>query len=278
MAAVPWASARPDLPWLPPSMLSLAGTPAAMRDDAAFMVRFSRAELARLCAAGLWLEALLISRVTANGFLGVRPEEARVMLQEVREESGHGLMFLEMIARAGLEGRPLLGPTRLLTVVARRLHPGAAGFWAMVFVGESVTDGFARRALRTSSEAEPICPVARAVLDLHHRDEARHIAAARALLEGRIAAMGRARRRGFGLALRFLLERFLAATLFPTPASFAALGVPAPARAAALARACPERRALAAECAAPAVELLARLGLAAPPAARQPRRGNQGVA
>jgi hypothetical protein len=265
VAAVDWTAVDPNLPWLPPHLLSLAGleVQAAMSREA--LLRFSRIEFARLCAAGLWLEGLLISRVTARGFLGAAPAEARVVLQEVREESGHGLMFLEMIERAGLAGVPLLGPTGLLTWVAHRLDPKDAAFWAMVYIGESVTDRFAVHALRAAAEpGGAICPLAGQVLALHHRDEARHIAAARALLEARIGRMTAWRRRLFARTLRFLLRRFLRATLYPTVASLAALGLAEPRAVARAARACPERRQLARDCAAPALALVARDALAEP--------------
>jgi len=260
LAAIDWDRADAARPWLPPELLSLAGQDRQAAMTPEMLNRFSRVEFARLCAAGLWLEGLLISRVTGRGFPAERPAEARVMLQEVREESGHGLMFLEMIDRAGPAGVPLLGPTGLISRVAYRLGPDDAEFWAMVFVGETVNDQFALKAM--AAPAESICPVARRVLALHHRDEARHIAAARALLEGRLAGMGTARRRLFAAALRFLLRRFLDATLYPTPASLAALGLDDPRGAARAARRCPRRRALARSCAGPALALLAEHGLA----------------
>jgi len=168
-------------------------------------------------------------------------------------------MFLEMIGRSGLVGVPLLGPTRLLTEAARRLRPQKAAFWAMVFIGETVTDTFAIRALKESGPGgQPICPVAREVLAFHHRDEARHIAAARTLLMARVGDMNAFDRFAFGGLLRFLLGRLLRATLYPTPASLAALGMARPAAAARAAWACPVRRAFAQECAAPALELIAR--------------------
>ena len=264
LAAIDWSAADPALPWLPPSHLSLAGHEAQARLTRESLVRFSQVELARLCAAGLWLEGLFISRVASRGFLNFRAEEARVMLQEVREESGHSLMFLEMIERAGLTDVALLGPTALLSWVAHRLRPGYPEFWAMVFIGETVTDTFAVGALKASArEGAPICPVARQVLAFHHREEARHIAAARVLLEGGVARMTPARRRLFAWTVRFLLGRFLRATLYPTPASLDAAGLDEPQALAAAAHACPRRRRLARACAAPALEFLARSALAA---------------
>ncbi|MEK9672569.1 MAG: diiron oxygenase [Rhodospirillaceae bacterium] len=263
VAQVAWADADDALPWLPHGLLSVRG----LDNDQAN--RLSRFEFARLCAAGMWLEGLLISRVTEKGFLGLSTAEARVMLQEVREESGHSLMFLEMIERAGAAGVELLGTTGLLSWVARRLSPSSPEFWAMVYVGETVTDTFAIKALREARDGRAdLCPVARQVLDLHHRDEARHISAARVFLSNRVGLMTPVRRAAFGHTLRFLLTRFLDATLYPTPATLAAAGIPNAHQAARAVRACPDRRALAAECARPALDLLARDGLLAQ-AARQ---------
>lgn len=258
--AIAWGNADADLPWLPDSVLSLSGTLLGETMTPEMRIRFSRVEFARLCAAGLWLEGLLIARVAADRFMdGAPPAERRVVLQEVREEAGHGLMFLEMIGRSGLEGVPLLGPTRLLTEVAHRLRPQKAAFWAMVFIGETVTDTFAIRALKESgADGQAICPVARDVLAFHHRDEARHIAAARTLLMARISKMNAFDRLAFGALLKFLLNRLLRATLYPTPASLAALGLEHPAAAARAARDCPVRRAFAYDCAAPALDLIQR--------------------
>ncbi len=278
MAAVDWRMADPSLPWLPLRMLSFAGLGAEDTATPEQRVRFSRIEFARLCAAGLWLEGLLISRVTSRGFPADRPVEARVMLQEVREESGHGLMFLEMVDRAGLGGVKLLGATRLLSVVAHRLSPEDAAFWAMVFVGETVTDQYALRALHLTgandgSADTRICPVARQVLALHHRDEARHIASARALLGTRVRHLGPAGRRAFAATFKFLLRRFLRTTLYPTAQSFAALGVADPQAAARAALRCPERKVLAKSCAAPALGLLQDFSMIA--AEVKERRGKE---
>lgn len=264
LARLEFGAADPSRPWLPYELLSLSALPEQAQMTEVQRRRFSQIEFARLCAAGLWLEGLLISRVTRRGFVAARADEARVALQEVREEAGHGLMFIEMIDRAGLSGVELLGPTRLLTWIAHRLEPEQAEFWAMVYIGESVTNSFVARALRFAAEGAPLCPLARQVMELHHRDEARHIAAARAFLEARAAAMGSLRRRAFAATFRFLLARFLTATLYPTPASLAALGIPEPRRVAGAVRACPERRRLARACAAPALGFVAAAGLPVP--------------
>jgi hypothetical protein len=257
-----FAAADPSLPWLPLDLLSIGALPMATGMSEMEKRRFSQIEFARLCAAGLWLEGLLISRVTRQGFVAARTAETRVILQEVREETGHSLMFLEMIDRAGLSGIQLLGPTRLLTWVAHRLDPAEAEFWAMVYIGESVTNSFVQRALRLASDGAALCPLARQVMVLHHRDETRHIAAARAFLESRIAAMGPMRRRAFAATLGFLLGRFLTATLYPTAASLDALGFADPEGVADAVRACADRHRLARACSEPSLALIRRTGLA----------------
>lgn len=251
MADIDWDAADPSLPWLPREMLSLSGLPVMERLPDTTVVRLSRIEFARLCAAGLWLEGLLISRVASGGFVHASPAATRVMLQEVREEAGHGLMFLEMIRRAGMSNAELLGDTRLLTATARRLHPAGAGFWAMVYIGESITDTFSLKALR--ADRGEICPVARRVLEWHHKDEARHIAAAREMLAGLVARMSAIRRRAFRSSLAPLVNAFLKATLYPTRANLAAAGIERPDDIARAALACPARRQLVDRCAEPAV-------------------------
>ena len=262
VAAIDWHDARDDQAWLPHDLLSMNSAALGKPFSPIELNAFSRIDFARLCAAGMWLEGLLISRVTAKGYLGLRTDEARIMLQEVREESGHSLMFLEMIERAGLANVPLLGSTGLLTWIAGHLDPAGPEFWAMVYIGETVTDTFALKALkRVREDGAEICPVACQVLELHHRDEARHIAAARTLLGSRIGQMTEARRLLFTRTIRFLLKRFLDATLYPTPASLDVVGIENAKSVARIIRQCPERRRLAEACARPALELLRRDGL-----------------
>ena len=264
LSLIHWPAADPGLPWLPLRLLSIDGL--AERADAGpdRLLRFSRMEFARLCAAGMWLEGLLIHRVSSNGFLGLDADEARVALQEVREESGHSLMFLEMMQRAGAARVPLLGATGLLSWVARRLDPAGPEFWAMVYIGETVTDAFALKALKIARPGrEAICPVARQGLELHPRDEARHIAASRVFLANRLDRMTGVRLAVFRRTLRFLLDRFVEATLYPTPASLAAAGFQDSEALCRRIRACPERRALARDCARPALDLLAANGVLA---------------
>ncbi len=259
VAAIDWDQEDGNLPWLPPEMLSLSAGDLGVPERSKLIQRLSQAEFSRLCAAGIWLEGLLISRLSAKGFLELPAEETRIILQEIREETGHSLMFLTMIERAGLQKTRLLGPTRLLTWVAQRLSSDHAAFWAMVYIGETVTDTYARLCLkRAQDDGQEISLVASDVLSLHHKDEARHIAAARALLASRIEKMGLIERFVFSRTLKFLLRGFLKATLYPTAESLERAGIPRPSEMAAHAARCPRRAELARQCAVPALTLLGR--------------------
>lgn len=262
MQEVPWEKDDPSLPWLPEKMISLSTQDVWRQMDSTTRRKVSQVEFARLCAAGLWLEGLLIHRVTHAGFVAANASETRVVLQEVREEAGHGLMFLEMIDRAGMSGVSLLGSTWFLTWVAKRLDPGGAEFWAMVYIGESVTDTFALRVNRIAErEGDPVCPVAHAVLDLHHRDEARHIAAAKAIIDTKLSTMGPLRRFVFRYVVRALIGSFLKATLFPTEASLRAIGVENPSGVVRAVRADTSWQAVTKDCAESALALIdSRIG------------------
>ena len=260
LTAINWTQEDPALPWLPKSLL--LGPDLQNSLDEKEFLKLSRAEFTRLCAAGLWLEGLLINRVTETGLLGIETTEARVMLQEVREETGHSLMFLEMIDRAAQGLSPRLEGTKILTAVAKKLRVDSAEFWAMAYIGETVTDTFAMKALKLSqSEHEPMCPVAEEVLAFHHREEARHIAAARQFLAGRMSGMSLQRRWIFSRTLQWLLELFLDATMYPSAESLERAGLSDPVGLARLLKNDPTRQSIAADCAMPAVSLLRRDGL-----------------
>jgi len=257
MTEIDWSADDPDLAWLPESVISLAHLPVWQQLDARQKRRVSQIEFARLCAAGLWLEGLMIHRVTHAGFVAADTLETQIVLHEVREETGHGLMFLKMIERAGMSGKHLLGPTGLLTTVAKMLDPQSAGFWAMVFIGESVTDTFALKALKEAEgQGRAICPLARQVMQWHHADEARHIAAAKALLGEKIKAMSPAQRSGFRLLTKMLIRRFLRATLFPSLQSLEALQIPNAREVWRQAHRNPSGWVLARSCAEPAMNLI----------------------
>ena len=270
ITAIDWQVSDVERPWLPRGLLLGPDCQEAIEDYQ--FIALSRAEYTRLCTAGLWLEGLLINRVTASGLLGLETREARVMLQEIREETGHSLMFLEMIDRAGHDDRPRLEGTSLLTAIAKRLRIESAEFWAMVFIGETVTDTFAMKALKLSKPADDaICPVAKQVLTLHHREEARHIAAARQFLAARISRMSGHRRWIFARTLHWLLNMFLEATMYPSLASLHRAGVPDAEFLVQRLRRDPWRQEVAAACAMPAISLLTREGLMS--AAKLARRG-----
>lgn len=262
VSVVVWEQADAQRPWLPAHLLSIQGLSRQER------LKLSRIDFARLATARMWLDGLLIHCISTGGFVRTDFATTKVALQQVRDEAGQGLLMLRLLEKAELAGIEVLGQSRLLSRLARRLNPDGSEFWAVVFLCQSSLDALVARTLR---EDDGICPMARQILELQHRDQARHVSAARVLLEKRLAGAGWLRRRLMALRLGRLSVRFLDAVLSPTPASLAALGFANPENLAAGHRA-PGHEALAAACAAPALLALRRMGVpvkmpAAPPTA-----------
>ena len=106
-----------------------------------------------------------------------------------------------------------------------------------------------------------MCPVAAQVLAFHHREEARHIAAARQFLTVRMSGMSRKRRLIFSQTVRWLLNLFLDATMYPSAESLMRAGLSDPVDLAQHLRKDSMRQEIARSCAIPAVSLLKRDGL-----------------
>lgn len=115
-----------------------------------------------------------------------------------------------------------------------------------------------------------MCPTARQVLQLHHRDHIRHMNAARAMFERCMKTAGPMETRWFAFRMPGMLRHFLKLAFFPTEASLAALSLSQPKNAARAVWNDQSRRSLAAGCAASAVTVLRRGGLPLRPGASYP--------
>lgn len=259
-SVVIWEQADTARPWLPPHLLSVAGLPRET------MIRLSKVDFARLAAASLWVKGLLVSRA-GGGFRIGDGIAAKLALQSVREAAGHGLMLQKMVEIAGLgdvrvmsDPGPLDGHLDGTTIQDHQL-------WGWLYLADAVIDGFVLKALR---EGADICPAARQVLQLQHRDHVRHMAAARAMFESRIKTARPLATRWFAFRLPGMLRRFLQLTFFPTEQSLSSLGLTQPKATARAVLNDQSRRSLAAGCAASAVTVLRRSGLPVRPGASYP--------
>lgn len=252
ISVVVWEQADPERPWFPPHLMSVPGLP---RDA---MLKLSRLDFARVALASVWLKGLTAAKLAESGLLARPTGDARQVLQELREDAGHALMFLRIAEMAGLSEHSIGVQVASLEGLARRLRADRPALWAWAYLGEAVTDALVTKALR---EGDELCPVARQVMQLHHREQTRRMATCKAILTEKLKSTGWAYRKGVAMLLPVLLRRYLQVMLFPRAAALAAAGIPdAPAAARALWND-QGRRAFASSCAAAAVTTLRRTGL-----------------
>ena len=259
LALVNWSQLNASSAWLPEAALSLHGLPEFDALAPSVRQRLSQYEFINVMHCGLWLEGVFLQRMSRR----LRPEMPRVereyLLHELREETGHSLMFLRVIETSGLvlpDGS--WRAPRVAAALSRLAPAGGALFWLAMLIGEDVPDKL-NRYLR--GHAEAVNPAIRQVCTLHIVDEARHIALARRMFES-LAAGSRGPRRWWLSAGARLLLRELARAYYYPPAAFYELAGLAPGaawRARALRN--PARRRFVAERVAPTLRALESCGL-----------------
>lgn len=256
-----WAGLDREVWWLPPAALSLAGVPAFESLPLADRRRLSQFEFVHLLETGLWLESLFISRLAVQADATDDLALKRRLLEEIREEAGHSLMFLELMTRSGVaipDARRLR--PRLAHLVGRVAPADGLLFWATVVVGEELPHRLNRTVRRGVDEAT-LSALVYNLAGLHMHDEAHHIAHARAMVESRLAGASAWRRRAAAAGIALVFDRFVEYVYFPAaPVYAAALGGDG-ARWLPLARANPARRALIADAVRPTLAFLDRAGL-----------------
>lgn len=257
LALVDWSALSTADDWLPAEALSLSGLPEFAGIPADIRRRLSQYEFINTLFAGLWLERLFMQRLA--GRLGSDlPDSVReYFLHEIREESGHSLMFLKAMRLSGLEvDRAAWRAPRLADWLARFAPARGTLFWAATVIAEDVPDKFNRYV----RQAEGINAAVRQIASVHSVDEARHIAAARSHLEQAATALSPAARRALTPLLRFLLKKYLA-VFYQTPVRFYELaGLTHGDWWRRRAAACPRRRQFVAERLAPTYRVLSECG------------------
>jgi hypothetical protein len=263
-----WEGVARDAWWLPPEALSLAGVPAFERLSLAERQRLSHYEFAHLLETGIWLESLFIARLGRGLDETADPALKCRYLHEIREEAGHSLMFLELMSRSGVSipdaraHRPRM---------ARRIgqHAPADGllFWTTVLAGEELPNRM-NAMVRAGVEQSIVSAVVYRMVDLHMRDEARHIAYARATVESLAREASPLRKRLTSILLGMVLDQFARHMFYPPPTvyrlAFAANGTSDRVHGAtwaALAAASATRRALVGQSLQPTLAFLDRLGM-----------------
>jgi P-aminobenzoate N-oxygenase AurF len=245
-AQVPWHELDPARPWLPERLISLYGLPDYDALSQQQKLRLSQAEFVATAELGLWLESLFLARV-GRQVLRQSDNQAAIeyQLNELREEAGHSLMFIDLVRRSGFPGlTPPRRRPRIANLFARLVPANSPIFWAAVFIGEAVPDQFNRLIASDTSLPDAV----RAIVALHRHDEARHIAYARLQLARDLPRLSHVARMALVPPLRLLLRQFLDTCFYPQAPVYRAAGLADASRLARVVRANPGRAAVVAQC------------------------------
>ncbi|MEW6313764.1 MAG: diiron oxygenase [Pseudomonadota bacterium] len=252
---LPWERLSADAMWLPRQALSLHGVAEFEALSPAHAVRLSHYEFIGFLRAGLWLEGLFMQRLSRCLSSTEGIADYAYLLNEIREEAGHSLMFLDLMEKSGLALPRLVGGQPWLADFLGRHAPlGGTLFWLAVNMGEEIPDKL-NRYLRSCDEAE-LNPVIREMIRLHIVDEARHIAYARQRLEAALDKAGAAHKKLLAPAVRLLLRQFVRTFYLPGADLYELAGLTPGRRWRALAQANPVWREFVSTLIAPTLRLL----------------------
>lgn len=259
LALIDWAKLSAPEAWLPRTTLSLHGLPEFEVIGADVKSRLSQYEFINVMYCGLWLESIFLQRVSRLLRPGMPRAEHAHLLQELREETGHSLMFLRAIEAGGLElPQDSWRAPRTAALLGRWAPAGGALFWLAMLIGEHVSDSFNRHLCETQGVV--VNPAIRQICLLHVADEDRHIAHARRMLATTLSHNSAARTL-LSAAARLLLWQMASAFYYPPQSFYALAGLPRNVDWHAAARLNPARKQFVTQRLAATRELLRSLGL-----------------
>lgn len=254
-----WDKLDLNQPWLPPAAVSLYGLPEYDALPEAVRIRLSQYEFTGFIHAGIWLESIFIERLSKNLKHTQSAQELAYFLHEIREESGHSLMFLKLMEHSGLR---LPGVWRHRPFIAdflgRHTPLNSTLFWLAVTIGEEVPDRL-NRYVRTQGH-DSVDSVIRQMCTLHIIDEARHIAHARSALETSLEQTGPIGRKLLTLIVNVLIRQFTRTFYLPGADVYELAGLNSGKQWRALAQKNPARRDFILKCLNPTLHMLRRHG------------------
>lgn len=227
LARLNWETVDTATWWLPPHALSLAGVPEF--DSLSLLRRraLSQWEFVHFIETALWLDSLFIRRLGAALDATTEHQHRSRFLHEIREQAGHGLMFLELIARSGIRiERGSRHRPQLMRLLLHGTADSSPLFWALVIVGEELPDKLSR-AVRSATGEAMVSPLLHQMTTLHIVDQARHIAHARAAFEQAMRRQPRWRRAVLSPLLSSAIDAFVNHLFIPPAAIYSAARLPA---------------------------------------------------
>lgn len=247
--------------WLPPAAISLHGTREYDALPEATRIHLSQYEFTGFIQAGLWLEAIFIERLSRNLKHTQSAQELAYYLHEIREESGHSLMFLKLMEKGGLRlpgvwrNRP-----RMADFLGRHAPINTTLFWLAVTIGEEVPDKL-NRYIRIHGETG-VDPLIRQMCTLHVIDEARHIAHARSALDQSLARTSTLHKKLLTPVINLLIHQFVTTFYLPQTDVYELAGLNPGQQWREIARRNPARREFIQKCLNPSLNLLRGYGFA----------------
>lgn len=247
--------------WLPPAAISLHGTREYDALPETTRIRLSQYEFTGFIQAGLWLEAIFVERLSRNLKHTQSAQELAYYLHQIREESGHSLMFLKLMEKGGLRlpgvwrNRP-----RTADFLGRHAPINTTLFWLAVTIGEEVPDKL-NRYIRIHGETG-VDPLIRQMCMLHVIDEARHIAHARSALEQNLARISTLHKKLLTPLINLLIHQFVTTFYLPQADVYELAGLNPGHQWREIARRNPARREFIQKCLNPSLNLLRGYGFA----------------
>lgn len=255
-----WAALSVDEYWLPLSAISLHGTPEFEQLAEDQRKRLSQLEFLAFTQSGLWLEGIFLERLARQLHHLADPSMKAYFLHEIREEAGHGLMFLHLMEKSKLSIPSSLRHFPRFADLMGRFSPiGGSLFWLAVVIGEEIPDKL-NRYVRTNGNTA-INPLIRQLCSLHLMDEARHIAHARSTLENSLQHCGRLKKTFLSHIGSILLKQFTRSFYLPEAGIYELAGLSPGKKWRELARQNPERREFIRRCVEPTLNLLRNHGI-----------------
>lgn len=250
-----WNKLDLSLPWLPDTAVSLYGLAEYEALPEIQRIRLSQYEFTGFIHAGIWLEAIFIERLSKNLKHTQSTQELAYFLHEIREESGHSLMFMKLMECSGLRlpgvwrNRPFIAD-----FLGRHTPLDSTLFWLAVTIGEEVPDRL-NRYIRTQGQ-DQVDGVIRQMCTLHVIDEARHIAHGRDALEASLLQTSGWQRRLLTPVVNTLIQQFTRTFYLPGADVYELAGLNPGKRWRTLAQKNPARREFILKCLSPTLYLL----------------------
>ncbi len=179
------APLEPDKFFLPPTVVTLFGTPQWTAMTREQQIELSRHELVNILSAGIWFENIL-NQALLRDLMHKNPTASAThyALTELGDETRHMVMFGKTIDRiGGIPVRPKLYQRMIINALPFAFR--GSTLWGAALIGEEIFDALQRQIM----DDPELQPIVQRLMRIHVSEEARHIRFARDGLRRRLPSM-----------------------------------------------------------------------------------------